>query len=274
MDFLCHCHQRVVVVTPWLGCLWQGSNFLRLLRRTMHGTSTESKKRAFVMLVEPHLEYTAPVWSPPAQRDIETLEYVQWRATHWICSKWDRPNQKWSKTYEEARMELSRPSILDRDIFLTLCQIFEIIHFLDCINFNYYFSYSSRPSHSHNQSLHCLSLIVSDFHYCQCSLFVDSLPPQITTDSYLLFKSCKCKYLLQFNYWHCTTTIHSHSYCMQESLYIFLTLTQSHFNNCIVHGTFSIFCALLQMLGEHTYRVCFLSDPSLIGDKIHTIKYK
>ena len=31
----------------------------------MHGTSTESKKRAFVMLVESNLEYTAPVWSSP-----------------------------------------------------------------------------------------------------------------------------------------------------------------------------------------------------------------
>ena len=129
---------------------------LNLLRRTMHGTSTEAKKRAFVMLVRPHLEYAAPVWSPHVQRDIETLEHVQRRAAHWICSKWDRTNRKWSKTYEEAQKELSWPSIRDRHIFLTFCQIFKIIHSLDCINFDSYLSYSSRPSRSHNQTFRCV----------------------------------------------------------------------------------------------------------------------
>ena len=52
---------------------------LNLLRITVNGTSTEAKKRAFVMLVRPHLEYAAPVWSPHIQRD---NEHVQRRAAH------------------------------------------------------------------------------------------------------------------------------------------------------------------------------------------------
>ena len=176
---------------------------LNLLRRTMHGTSTEAKKRAFVMLVRPHLEYAAPVWSPHVQRDIETLEHVQRRAAHWICSKWDRTNRKWSKTYEEARKELSWPSIRDRHIFLTFCQIFKIIHSLDCINFDSYLSYSSRPSRSHNQTFRCVPSRLNCYRF---SFFINapflwnSLPPQIvSTESYLLFKSRMRNYLLHSN---------------------------------------------------------------------------
>ena len=58
----------------------KASRLLNLLRRSMHNCSKDAKKRAYIALVRPHLEYCSPVWSSHQQKLINTLEKVQQRA--------------------------------------------------------------------------------------------------------------------------------------------------------------------------------------------------
>jgi len=47
----------------------KANRILSLLRRSMYGCSEEAKKRAYVALVRPHLEYCSPVWNPHLKKD-------------------------------------------------------------------------------------------------------------------------------------------------------------------------------------------------------------
>ena len=173
---------------------------LNLLRRSMYRCSKTSKKMAFTALVRPHLEYCAPVWSPHYAKDKATLERVQKRAAHWICSKWDRDLHKWSKSYAQARNELHWPSVHQCHTLLICCQMYKIIKSPDCIDFNLYFSYASRISRHHSLTLSCIHSRVNSFRY---SFFVNTpfLWNSFSSDivdcpSYTSFKSKLTLFLL------------------------------------------------------------------------------
>ena len=63
------------------------------LLRSMYCCSKSSKEMAVTALVRPHLECSAPVWSPHYRKDNSSIERVQKRAGHWICSQWDPYDQ-------------------------------------------------------------------------------------------------------------------------------------------------------------------------------------
>ena len=110
---------------------------------------------------------------------------ITWHRDPWACAEkscaldmlqvgQDQPEME--QDIRGGLKELSWPSIRDHHIFLTFCQIFKIVHFLDCINFESYFSYSSRPSRSHNQTICCVPSRLNCFRFSffyQCSLFVE-----------------------------------------------------------------------------------------------------
>ncbi len=79
-------------------------------------------------------------------KDINSIERVQKRAAHWICSKWDPVSFRWNKSYDQALSELWWPTILQRHTILSCCQTYKIVKSLDCINFDHYFSYVLRTS--------------------------------------------------------------------------------------------------------------------------------
>ena len=114
--------------------------------------------------------YSAP---QPILRQRKPFLISEWLLAHrW--SNWTvciHPKRKWSKTYEEAREELSWHSIRSRHIFLTFCQIFKIVHSLDCINFDSYF-YTSRPSRSDNQTFRCVPSRLNCFRF---SFFINAV---------------------------------------------------------------------------------------------------
>ena len=75
----------------------------------------------YISLVRPHLEYSAPVWNPHLQRDIQMLERTQKFACR-MCTK------TWNAGYEELQNTLQLPSLSNRRLFLKLCTIFKVIH--------------------------------------------------------------------------------------------------------------------------------------------------
>ena len=123
------------------------------------------KRWPLLRFFRPHLRYCAPVWSPHYVKDNATLERVQKRAAHWICSKWDRDLHKRNKSYAQARNELHWPSVHQHHTLLICCQIYKIIKYLDCIDFNLYFSYASRISRHHSLAISCIHSRVNSFRY-------------------------------------------------------------------------------------------------------------
>jgi len=55
----------------------KANHILSLLRRSMYGCSKEVKKRPYVALVRPHLEYCLPVWNPHLKKDCDKLESAE-----------------------------------------------------------------------------------------------------------------------------------------------------------------------------------------------------
>ena len=144
---------------------------LSLLRRTMQGCSRDAKTRAYCALVRPHLEYCAPAWNPYQLKDCAKLEKVQQRAARWVGSQWDPSLKKWSKSYQEICAELHWPTLELRRQFLICCQVFKIIHSLDCISFSEYLSFTRASStRSHNLTLFCSRSRINSFRY---SFFVN-----------------------------------------------------------------------------------------------------
>ena len=166
---------------------------LNLLRRNMFHCSKKAQKRAFLALVRPLLEYAAPVWSPYHLKYVNALEKVQKRAARWICATWNRSTYPWTISYEECCSKLKWLSLKARRDYLSCCQVFKIIHHLDCINFSNYFSFSPLSSTScHSLALFCRQSRVNAFRY---SFFVravflwNSLPTDVVTaNSYNTFK--------------------------------------------------------------------------------------
>ena len=52
-----------------------------MLKRTFESRESELWKKLYISLVRPHLEFAVQVWHPSLQKDIETIEKVQERAT-------------------------------------------------------------------------------------------------------------------------------------------------------------------------------------------------
>ena len=86
------------------------------------------KKRTYLALVRPRLEFSVPVWSPHLQKHRSALEKVQRRAARWMCARWDNQNFSWTESYDECLNELQWTTLDQRrDIILTCCQVYNII---------------------------------------------------------------------------------------------------------------------------------------------------
>ena len=178
----------------------KASRVLNLLRRSMYGCHHTAKKRAYMALVRPHLEYCSPVWSPYQHKLNEALEKVQKRAARWVCgSRWDRERYQWSKSYSDCCEELNWLTLENRRKLLSACQTYKIIHSLDCIPFSDYFKFKPPPLRSHTYSLLVSQSRVNAFRF---SYFVHAphlwnhLPHEIVNSlSLISFKISLCFYL-------------------------------------------------------------------------------
>ena len=178
----------------------KATRVLNLLRRSMYRCRRSAKERAFTALVRPHLEYAAPVWSPHTTTGKAALEKVQRRAAHWICSKWDKKNYCWTKTYDQARTELQWPTLTQRHAILSCCQTYKTLHSLDCIDFEKYFRLSTTHTRHHHQlTLFCEQPRIDSYrhsYFINAPYLWNSLPAGIVDSTSL--QSFKTKLLAYF----------------------------------------------------------------------------
>ena len=178
----------------------KATKVLNLLRRNLRNCSPKAKKRAYLAMVKPRLEFSAPVWSPHLKKDISALEKVQKRATRWMCAQWNRQNFTWAKSYDECRRKLQWTTLKQLRDILACCQIYKIVNHLDCIPFHQYFSFSSCNSRSHNLKLSCKQSRINCFRFsffCTSPILWNSLPPDIANSQSLAsFKSRITSYFL------------------------------------------------------------------------------
>ena len=108
---------------------------------------------------------------PTPEEGCDKLERVQKRAACWAYCQWDRHTYTWSHTYEEACKHLKLKTLESRRRMLLLCQVYKIIHNLDCIPFNSYFAFNTNCTRSHHFSLVCPLSRINSFRY---SFFVNA----------------------------------------------------------------------------------------------------
>ena len=126
---------------------------LNLLRRTMYGCTRDAKISAYTALVCPHLEYCAPVWAPHQLKLIGKIENIQKRAARWVCGvTWNPDGYGWSRSYPDLCSELHSMTLEQRRRFLIHCQMYKILHSLECIKSSDYFTIKNRVLRSHPYS--------------------------------------------------------------------------------------------------------------------------
>ena len=91
------------------------------------------------IIVSPHLETAAPIWSPHHLQDIHALESVQ-KFVLRLCFK------RWNLDYCELLSTFKLPSLENRSVYLKLCILFKIIHNLCFSNI----VISTNSPYSHN----------------------------------------------------------------------------------------------------------------------------
>ena len=95
----------------------------------------------------PILEYAVPLWSPYLQKNIDSLERVQRRA-----SKYALPMSSRDFPYEERLAMLGWSSLQSRRTYLSLLECYKTIHGLNGLNCNGYFEFNcyrkTRSNHS------------------------------------------------------------------------------------------------------------------------------
>ena len=139
-----------------------------------------------------HLYYVLPI-----------LHYIELKLPIPTCTcsaRWDPSTFTWSKRYDEALKDLHWPTLELRRHFLSLCQIYKIVHNLACISFFKYFAFKTVNTRSHKLSLLCKSSKLNSFRY---SFFINApfiwnkLPFEIVSlSSYSNFKNKLMNFML------------------------------------------------------------------------------
>ena len=68
----------------------KASQVFNFLRHNLSNYSSFVKASVYFTIVHPIMEYTASVWDPYQQIDIQTIEKVQRRAARWVMSYYNR----------------------------------------------------------------------------------------------------------------------------------------------------------------------------------------
>jgi len=167
----------------------KANRILSLLRRSMYGCSEEAKKRAYVALVRPHLEYCSPVWNPHLKTVINLSRYKNGPHTGLAVGG--------ITTHTHGHVLMRRhASTLNWKHWKVgewCCQCVKFIKlFISCSSFNLYFKFNTNCTRSHQLSILCTASRVKCFRY---SFFVNApyfwnsfLFDVLNSESYSCFK--------------------------------------------------------------------------------------
>ena len=89
--------------------------------RSFHFRDKSNFLKLYKTYVRPHLEFSAPVWSPWLQKDIDILERVQRKFTKNVSGLGGKP-------YDQRLIELELLSLEDRRRYLAIVETFKMLN--------------------------------------------------------------------------------------------------------------------------------------------------
>ena len=109
----------------------KANNTLAFIRRNLKKCPLKLKETAYLSLVRSLLEYSASVWDPYLQRDINELEKVQRRACRFVNNDYD-----YEHSVTGMMKQLGWPPLSDRRREIRLTLMYKIVHELVAISTN------------------------------------------------------------------------------------------------------------------------------------------
>ena len=125
----------------------KANQMVGLIRRSFEYLDKDMFLKLFKAIVRPHLEYANVVWHPIFQRQKTLLEGVQRRATKIL------PELK-KLSYEDRLIALNLPTIKYRQTRGDLIQSFKIIHSIDNVDCNDFFTFSNTSTRNSELKLY------------------------------------------------------------------------------------------------------------------------
>ena len=102
----------------------KANSMLALIKGTFQYLDNHSFLRLYTTIVRTHLEFANFVWHPYLQKDIESIEQVQMRATKLVSNLKDLP-------YETRLKERKLPTLAHRRLRGDMIQTFKLVKGLD-----------------------------------------------------------------------------------------------------------------------------------------------
>ena len=120
----------------------KGNQILGMIRRTSACKEKAIILKLYKALVRPHLDYCTQAWRPHYQKDINTLEAVQKRATRMVSGL--------QETSYDSRLALLGITMLEtRHIRADMLEVFKIMQGLDKIDTISVFTMNTQDTRGH-----------------------------------------------------------------------------------------------------------------------------
>ena len=127
-------------------CINKANRITGLVRRSFVDVKLKSFKKLYKTLIRPHVEYCNIIWSPHYKKDIEAIERIQRRSTKLVKDIKDLP-------YERRLQHLQLPSLSYRRFRGDMLEIYKILHSLEDISIDTFFTLSSLNTRTNGQKL-------------------------------------------------------------------------------------------------------------------------
>ena len=117
-----------------------------MIKRSFSNLSVKTFKLLYKSLVRPILEYCSSIWSPLYKEQVLEIEKVQRRATKLIKQFQHLP-------YSDRLKRLNLTTLVYRRHRTDVLQVFRIIHQIDKISFDDFFTYNRSNTRGHSYQL-------------------------------------------------------------------------------------------------------------------------